>query len=90
MRQLAVCISLVISLSANAAEKPVSISYAPVGGVPNETMDSVKNTLNKYTPQVLDKYKIDNMPPVTVKVWQNRKDFEAAFSSKNIRFKLYY
>ena len=79
MRQLALCIFLAISLSASAAEKPVAISYAPVGDVPNETMVSVKNVLNTHTSQVLEKYKIDNMPPVTVKVWQNREDFEAAY-----------
>lgn len=79
MRQLALYILLVVSLSANSAEKTVSISYAAAGGVPVETMDSVKNILNKYTPQVLDKYKVDNMPPVTVKIWQNRTDFEAAY-----------
>lgn len=79
MRQLALYVLFVISISANAADSPVAISYTPVGGVPNATMDSVKNTLNKYTTQVLDKYQIDNMPSVTVKIWQNRKDFEATY-----------
>ena len=85
MRQPTLCILLAISLSASAAENPVAISYERLGNVPNGTMDSVKYVLNMHTPQVLDKYRIDSMPPVTVKIWQNREDFEAASRSGNIR-----
>ena len=79
MRQLALFVLFAISLSANSADLSVAISYEAVGDVPNETMDSVRNTLNEYTSQVLDKYQVDDMPPVTVKIWQDRKDFEAAY-----------
>lgn len=79
MRPLALFVLFVMSLSASASDKPVAISYTPVGGVPDETMNSVKNTLNRYTRQVLDRYQVDDMPPVRIKVWQNRKDFEATY-----------
>lgn len=71
--------SLSFTTFAKDSENSFTINTVAVGDVPNAIMEDIKFTLNKELPELLPRYGIETMPPVTVKIWQDRQAFEAAF-----------
>ncbi len=61
--------------------------FIPVGAVPPKTMLEISETLQLHGDRIVQKFGITNLPMITVKVWQDRKAFEASFgeNSKNVQ-----
>jgi hypothetical protein len=55
------------------------IDYVSVGNVPKDTMEEIKKTVDTHKSRIIKNFKVNNMPAVTVKVWQDRNEFELEY-----------
>ncbi|MDP5138723.1 hypothetical protein ORJ04_22510 [Rheinheimera baltica] len=65
--------------SAIANNDKSNIDYIPVGDVPKSTMEEIKKTVDSHKNRIIKNFKVNNMPDVTVKVWQDRNQFEVKY-----------
>ena len=79
MRKLMILVLLLTCLVSNALADDLPIRYLAVGDIAKETMDHIKSTMDEHGPELLLKYGIEHMPNVTVKIWQDRDEFEASY-----------
>lgn len=57
------------------------IDYAAVGDVPVKTMRGIEETLNAHYRRIIKNFNIKDMPAVTVKIWQDRDEFEQSYGN---------
>lgn len=67
----------IIPVQASTASEP--FIYTAVGDVPSATMEEIKSTLQTQYLRINNNFNITKMPPVTIKIWQDRKEFEHAY-----------
>ena len=65
--------------AALANKDNIKIDYVSVGDVPNATMEQIKKTVDTHKNRIVNNFKVNNMPAVTVKVWQDRNEFELEY-----------
>lgn len=68
-----------LSGSVIAEKSNAQISYLPVGAVPAETMKSVEKTVEDHYARIIADFNVKDMPAATVKIWQDRGEFEASY-----------
>jgi len=56
-----------------------NIDYVSVGNVPKDTIEEIKQTVDTYSSRIVKNFQVKNMPTVTVKVWQDRDEFELEY-----------
>lgn len=56
-----------------------NVHYVSVGDVPKATMTEVKKTVETHKNRIIKNFNVNNMPDVTVKVWQDRNEFELEY-----------
>lgn len=82
MRNFVIFALLFICLCTNVAianKDKDYIDYIPVGDVPVDTMSEIKRTVDAHYSRIAKNFNITSMPPVTVKIWQDRDDFERSY-----------
>jgi len=55
------------------------IDYVAVGDVPVKTMRGIEETVDANYRRIIKNFKVNDMPVVTVRVWQDRDEFEQAY-----------
>ncbi|MFT5452307.1 MAG: hypothetical protein ACI9N9_001798 [Enterobacterales bacterium] len=55
------------------------IDYVSVGNVPKDTIEEIKRTVDTHKSRIIKNFQVNNMPNVTVKVWQERDEFELEY-----------
>ena len=62
------------------AEKGMNqIDYAAVGDVPEKTMRGIEESVDAHFRRIIKDFNVSDMPTVTIKVWQDRDEFEQSF-----------
>ncbi|WP_371372925.1 hypothetical protein [Thalassotalea aquiviva] len=82
MRTFTIVSLLICCLFANVAvanKDKGKIDYVFVGDVPKTTMEEIKKTVEQYKSRITKNFKVSNMPAVTVKIWQDRNEFEREY-----------
>ena len=57
------------------------LRFNAVGAVTPQTMVEIETTMVEHSPEILEHLGVQAMPPVSVFVWQIRKDFESRYGS---------
>ncbi|MGQ8364557.1 hypothetical protein [Glaciecola sp. 1036] len=68
-----------VSLSFTVFSQQKGIKYIAIGDVPNHTIQQVSSIVEANNERILTRYEIQNMPQVTIKIWQDRHSFEASY-----------
>ena len=55
------------------------IDYAAVGAVPVKTMIGIEETVDAHYRRIIKNFNVKNMPVVTVRIWQDRDEFEQSY-----------
>jgi len=82
MRHLTVVTLLICCLFTNVAiagHDKSNIDYVSVGNVPEDTMEGIKKIVEAHKSRIITNFKVNNMPAVTVKIWQDRNEFELEY-----------
>lgn len=56
-----------------------NINYVSVGDVPISKIEEIKKTVDIHKNRIIKNFNVHNMPDVTVKVWQDRNQFETEY-----------
>ncbi|WNC67486.1 hypothetical protein RI845_13280 [Thalassotalea nanhaiensis] len=62
-----------------AEERINQINYAAVGNVPNDTMKEIEETVDLHYRRIIKNFNVKDMPPVSIKIWQDRNEFEQSY-----------
>ena len=82
MRYLTIMTLLMCSFFTNAAianKDKNKIDFVAVGDVPKATMEEIKKTVDTHKSRIIKNFNVNNMPAVTVKIWQDRNKFELEY-----------
>lgn len=67
------------SKSSLAEKDAGKIDYAAVGDVPLDTMREIEKVVDAHRARIIDNFNVESMPAVTVRVWQDRDEFEQSY-----------
>jgi hypothetical protein len=76
---LTLLLSCFFSNSLFAGKGLNQIDYAAAGDVPVETMREIEETVNAHYGRIIKNFNVKDMPAVTVRIWQNRDEFEQSY-----------
>ncbi|NMP16328.1 hypothetical protein [Thalassotalea sp. Y01] len=63
------------------ADKQSPYSIVAIGEISAQTIAEIKQQMDQHYHAILSRYKVDTLPPVTIKIWQDRSDFEDAYGT---------